>query len=224
MLNIHRFLKVVAYLVLTVTSLTAQQATEDEQKQPPVRAGLLQRYTPKTALPVKAISVRSERDQEVALYLCGPAQPKCLPPQTMEDRAVPVSLEIQPAEGFKVRYGDSRNYHSASKGTADYVGDRRLLFFKVHASGKLPPGEYKLKATLQFREQFRSRETKSVDLDIPVKVVPHNEKVSQAEWPWRSHPGEAFKNVLVGFVAVPFWTGAVIVSGVYCSVTNCKLN
>ncbi len=82
--------------------------------------------------------------------------------------------KFKPAEGFKVRYGDSRNYRPAPRGTAAYVGDRRLLFFKVHASGKLPPGEYKLKATLQFREQFRSRETKSAALDIPVRVVPHN--------------------------------------------------
>lgn len=185
--------------------------------QPTVRAGFFQRYT----------KLRRGRDQEIGVFLCRPTPklPDCvLHLVSIEKQPLPVLLEIDPANGFTIRYGDGRHYKARQPGQPYNLADRRVVFFKLHASNKLPPGEYILKGSLTFRISgvAAASEPQRVPVEIPVSVVAHDANVSGLEWPYGSHPGQSFKNVLTGFVAVPFWTGVLAYAAVYCAFADCK--
>jgi hypothetical protein len=171
--------------------------------------------------------LRRGRDMEIAVFLCQPTPriPDCDSHYARRKNSiVPVSLQMEPAEGFTVRYGDGRHYKSAPQGTPDYLADKGLIFLKVHASGKLAPGQYRLKGTLAIRslhgDDFSTPQ--HIPVEIPLTLVEHNTEVREMDWRYGSHPGEGFKNFMVGFVAVPYWTGAVLTAAAYCTVADCK--
>jgi hypothetical protein len=188
-------------------SATGETFVPEPQSQvaPPtlVSAQFFQRYT----------QLRRGRDMEIAVYLCQPTPriPDCDSHYArMGNTITPVSLQIEPAEGFTIRYGDGRHYKSAPQGTPEYLADKGLIFLKVHASGKLAPGQYTLKGTMTIRslrgDDLSTRQR--IPVVIPVTLVEHNAQVREMDWRYGSHPGEGFKNVMVGFIAVPYCTFA----------------
>jgi len=171
--------------------------------------------------------LRRGRDMEIAVYLCQPTPriPDCDSHYArLKNSITPVSLQIEPAEGFTIRYGDGRHYKSAPQGTPDYLGDKGLIFLKVHASGKLAPGQYTLKGTMIFRN-LRGDDSPTpqrIPVEIPLTLVEHDVRVSQMGWRYGSHSGEELKNFMVGFVAVPYWTGVVLTAAAYCAFAACR--
>jgi hypothetical protein len=203
-----------------LTSVTEKISFADSQSPatPPlqVSAQFFQRHT----------QLRRGRDLEIAVYLCQPT-PRISECDShyarLKNSIAPVSLQMAPAEGFTVRYGDGRHYKSAPQGTPDYLADKGLIFFKVHASGKLAPGQYTLKGTMAIRSLHGENSTQQpIAVVIPVTVVDHDAQVSQVQWRYGSHPGEDFKNVMVGFTAIPYWTGVLLFAGAYCTFADCS--
>lgn len=203
------------------TSASGETFAPEQQSQaaslPPVSAQFFQRHT----------QLRRGHDLEVAVYLCQPT-PRIHDCDShyarLKNSIVPVSLQMEPSEGFTIRYGDGRHYKSALQGTPDYPADRGLIFLKVHDSGKLTAGQYTLKGTMTIRstrgDEFSTPQR--VLVEIPVTLVEHDAQVSQMEWRYGSHPGEGFKNFMVGLIAVPYWTGAVLTAAAYCTFADCK--
>lgn len=196
-------------------------AIPDSQTQaaplPQVSAQFFQRQT----------QLRRGHDQEIAVYLCQPTPrvPMCDSHfARLNNTIVPVSLQMEAAEGFTIRYGDGRHYKSALQGTPDYIADRGLIFLKVHASGKLTTGQYTLKGTMTIRSMHGEdlSTPQSIPVEIPVTLVDRDAQVSQMEWRYGSHPDEDFKNFLTGFIAVPYWTGVVLTAAAYCTFADCK--
>lgn len=203
------------------TSVTEKISVADSQSPvappPQVSAQFFQRHT----------QLRRGHDLEIAVYLCQPTPrvPVCDSHfARLNNTITPVSLQIEPAEGFTIRYGDGRHYKSALQGTPDYLADRGLIFLKVHASSKLTPGQYMLKGTMTFRsmrgDDLSTRQR--IPVEIPVTLVDHDAQVSQMEWRYGSHPGEDFKNFMVGVIAVPYWTGVVLTAAAYCTFADCR--
>jgi hypothetical protein len=172
-------------------------------------------------------SLRQGRNQEIGVFLCRPTPrlPDCaLHEMDVDDHGLPVLLEMEPVEGFTIQYGDGSHYKGKQPGKAYNLADRRIVFLKLHASSSLASGEYKLKGTLVYKISggAASSETSRVPVEIRVRVVDHNARVTRLEWPYGSHPREALKNALIGFVAVPFWTGYLLYAGAYCALSDCK--
>lgn len=198
-----------------------KMAAADSQTQlappPQVSAQFFQRHT----------QLRRGRDVEIAVYLCQPT-PRIRDCDSyyarLKNTVTPVSLQMEPAEGFTIRYGDGRHYKSAPQGAPDNLADRGLIFLKVHASGKLTPGQYRLKGTMAIRSMRGDdlSQRQRIPVEIPVTVVDHDAQISQMEWSYGRHPGEHFKNFMVGFIAVPYWTGAVLTAAAYCTFADCK--
>jgi len=203
------------------TSVTEKISVADSQSpaapRTEVSAQFFQRHT----------QLRRGRDMEIAVYLCQPAPriPDCDSHYArLKNSIAPVSLQMAPAEGFTIRYGDGRHYKSAPQGTPDYLADKGLIFLKVHASGKLAPGQYTLKGTMIFRN-LRGDDSPTpqrVCVVIPLTLVEHDVRVRQMEWRYGSHPGEDFKNVMVGFIAVPYWAGILLYAAAYCTFADCR--
>jgi hypothetical protein len=144
----------------------------------------------------------------------------------LDDHGLPVLLEMEPAEGLTIQYGDGTHYNSKRPGKAYNLADQRIVFLKLHASSSLTSGEYTLKGTLVYTMSGGtvSSETSRVPVEIRVRVVDNDAGVTRLEWPYGSHPTQALKNGLIGFVAVPFWTGYLLYAGAYCALSNCKLH
>jgi len=202
-------------------SATGETVVSEPQSQaaPPtlVSAQFFQRHT----------QLRRGRDMEIAVYLCQPTPriPECDSHYArLKNSLAPVSLQMEPAEGFTIRYGDGRHYRSAPQGAPDYPADRGLIFLKVHASGKLAPGQYTLKGTMAIRRLHGddSSTPQRIPVEIPVTLVDHDAQVSQMEWRYGSHPREDFKNGMVGFIAVPYWAGVVLFAAANCTFADCK--
>jgi hypothetical protein len=179
-----------------------------------VRVGFFQRYS----------ELRRGRDQEIGVFLCRPTLrlPDCV--LHFENQPLPVLLEMEPAQGFTIRYGDGRHYKSEQPGKPYNLADRRVVFLKLHASSKVPPGEYTLKGTVTFRTSRMAVASgpERLPVEIRVTVVNHDTTVALLEWPYGSNPGRAFKNAMTGFVAAPYWTGELVYAAAYCTVTGCK--
>jgi hypothetical protein len=203
------------------TSVTEKISVADSQSSvappPQVSAQFFQRHT----------QLRRGRDMEMAVYLCQPTPriPDCDSHYArLKNSITPVSLQMEPVEGFTICYGDGRHYKSAAQGTPDYLGDKGLIFLKVRASGKLAPGQYTMKGTMTIRS-MRGGDLSTpqrIPVEIPLTLVDHDARVSQMDWRYGSHPGEELKNFMVGFVAVPYWTGVVLTAAAYCTFADCR--
>ena len=124
---------------------------------------------------------------------------------TLEHQLVPLSLQMDHADGFTIRYGAPRHYESKAQGTPSYRGDRRLIFLKVHASGDVSLGEHVLKGTMIFRPAgSESGETERLAIEVKVAVVDQAASVTEREWPYIHHPGRVAGDVAsnVGWVTL----------------------
>ena len=141
--------------------------------------------------------LRRGHDQEIAVLLC-PAEPgDCwFMDTTLKHQLVPLSLQMDHAEGFTIRYGAPRHYDSKAQGTPSYRGDRRLIFLKVHASENVSLGEHVLKGTMVFRRAGSdSGELERLAIEIKVAVADESASVIELDWPYIHHPGRAAGDV-----------------------------
>jgi hypothetical protein len=141
--------------------------------------------------------LRRGHDQEIAVLLC-PAEPgDCwFKDTTPKHQLVPLSLQMDHAEGFTIRYGAPRHYESKAQGTPSYRGDHRLIFLKVHASEDVSLGEHVLKGTMVFRRaESASAEPEKLDIEVKVTVVDQAKSVAESEWPYIHHPGRVADEV-----------------------------
>jgi len=171
----------------------AASSTVDAQKEKPASA------VPPRAKPFlrpRYTELRRGRDQEIAVLLCPGEDAFCwLPDARIKNPPIPMSLQMDPAEGFTIRYGAPKHYESTPMGTPSYPGDHRLIFIKVHAGKNVSLGEHVLKGTMVFRTGSNSGETETLAIEIPEKVVDHDAPTVEIDWPYVHHPGRVAEDV-----------------------------
>jgi hypothetical protein len=143
--------------------------------------------------------LRRGHDQEIAVLLCSAKPGECwFNDTTIKNPPVPISLQMDHAEGFTIRYGAPRHYESTAQGTPSYRGDRRLIFLKVHASPDVGLGEHVLKGTMVFRTGSNSSEPETLAIDVRVNVADHDAPEMELDWPYIHHPGRVAGDVASG--------------------------
>ena len=214
------FLVTVAYGQLapgTETALIGSEApTQDASK---IIVTAYQRYS----------ALRRGREQEVVIVICRSKQNSQCPlnAATETDDPLPGSLELQPAEGFKIHYrwGDDKYDVLPGSGPAIDIGARSAFLVKIGANGKTPLGTYNLKGKLLYhsREETQPSPAQATEVVIPVIVVENHAKVSETGWSFKSLLAQArkeeehhFKDFLTNALLVLY----VPVYLVVCTVTD----
>jgi hypothetical protein len=102
---------------------------------------------------------------------------------------VPLSLELQPEEGFQVseiRYPKARRQKVSYQSKPVLVASDTQVFFRLHAAADASVGLHMLKGKLTFQaidEAPAASRVRYVDVAIPINVVEHDAKVNKNPWP-----------------------------------------
>jgi hypothetical protein len=109
---------------------------------------------------------------------------------------VPLRLELQPSEGLtvsKIRYPKLRQRKLAFQREPAQVTDawQSPIQFKLHADPNTPPGPRTVAGKLTFQaisDATGVGAVEEVGVQIPITVVPHDAKVTRANWPIHKMP------------------------------------
>jgi hypothetical protein len=181
-------------VALVSTDGAAPAAVADASKEKPVAI-----MSAKVIFDQRYTQLRRGHDQEVAVLLCSAKPGECwFNDTTIKNPPVPISLQMDHAEGFTIRYGAPRHYESKAQGTPSYRGDRRLIFLKVHASSDVGLGEHVLKGTMVFRAGSNSSKPETLAIEVRVNVADHDAPEMELDWPYIHHPGRVAGDVASG--------------------------
>jgi hypothetical protein len=128
-------------------------------------------------------------------------------PKSPVSGIVPLSLELQPTEGFTVsrlRYPKARKQAVKFQSAPFPVADS-LAFFKLHADSNASVGLHRIKGKLTFQPVdwiAGPQPVRQVDVEILISVVEYNTHVARTGWPFHRIPTAVLVILIVLVVPV----------------------
>lgn len=168
--------------------------------------------------------LRRGHEEEIAVFpgrLSSPC-PGCLPSPKQNGEISAVSLELEPAPGFTVRYGDGRHYRSVSHGSLAYTQAGRVFLMKLRVAGAVAAGDYLIKGKLTYRVFKRGKysELQQAQIAIPVTVVQADAAVRKGAWPYKPPPDHKVRNFIATALLFPVLVPAFFVVLLYFVITE----
>jgi hypothetical protein len=161
--------------------------------------------------------LRRGRDEQIAILLAL-LPDNCLvkPKRLGVFSIIPNSLDLDPAQGFTIRYGDGKEFSkdSSASYTSTPAGD--VIFLKLKASRDLPPGDYTIHGKFGFHPAIKDICSQQQEVTIPVTVVDHDADVVKNEWPFQFKPEHHVGDTLLSILLFPLIPFAVILEVIAC--------
>ncbi len=179
------------FAVVLLPSLIAPQ-TAQTQPVPPVQSvGVKTPQIQRPPMPpYRSITfyngIRRGTDEEVAIQV--QLSDYFTTPRTPISGIDPLHLELEPADGFTfthLRYPKARK-QSVKFQLAAFPVAGSQIYFKVRASQNVPLGIHVLKAKLTVQPVnaiLGTGAVRQLDIEIPIKVVEHDARVTKNPWP-----------------------------------------
>jgi hypothetical protein len=170
-------------------------------------------------------SLRRDREEDFAVVLCSPQLPYggCgYDPHPSQTGIVPLTFDIDSAQGLTVRYRDGLKYRAFAPGTPiRFRHGNRVLLLKMKAGANAPLGVQRLHGTLTFQtvEPGKADSTQQIAVDFQVTIVNHDDQVTDYDWPFGSQVGRHMKDVALA----PLLPFEFLMLAIACSASACDL-
>lgn len=155
--------------------------------------------------------LRRGREEEIAVVLCHSVSRLAGCPLGAfinQAELLPLTLELNPIEGFTVRYRRGDKFRDQQWGHAvpTWIG-LKVFRLKVHASDKVVPGNYNLEGKITFRKGHAGQlgAIEQTDISIPLTVVEHNAQVVEAKWTVDEPRQHHRRSKIVMALTSPIW-------------------
>jgi hypothetical protein len=216
------------FAVVLLPSLTAAQA-DFSPREPDLKRPLADSSStsPKAVAYLSLSELRQGTQEKVAVTFDRPIG-FVTSPRSPVPGLVPVSLELEPAEGLTVGpidYPKAFDYRFKfqTQPVAVFQFPWQQIEFKLGAMRNAAPGKRLLTGRLTFQTVSDAgvSEVRQIDVEIPVTVVEHNARVSRVH----SFPAQASRPlnpalivlmIVLAPIAIPLWILACTVGGQDC--------
>ena len=155
--------------------------------------------------------IRREREEELAVLVCRPKYQRAgcqLGDVAEQAKIVPVSLKLNPAKGFRVRYREGKEFRVQPEGPAVSTEVGSSVFrLKIRADKTVSLGPHVLegKLTFQIRSGGSLSETQELPVSIPLSVVEHDAEVLEAHWSLEAPKHYDIGTIVLLTLTAPFW-------------------